>query len=88
MKSVKNKNYILTGEEVQLIEEFLKNKHCKKCPYEGAGVKSGIVAFLKSRPYSEHEESKKLLTKLNDEYRCVDRVMIPIKDMDKWLRDR
>jgi hypothetical protein len=41
--------YILTEEEIEIIEDFMKNKHCKKCVYEGGGVKSGILSFLRSR---------------------------------------
>lgn len=49
------KCYIIT-EEVQLIEDFLINEHCVKCPYEGGGVKSGIKAFIRSRPHSSAGE--------------------------------
>jgi len=48
--------YGLTEEEVKLIEYALKNKYCKKCPYEGAGVKSGISAFLRSHPLIQEKE--------------------------------
>lgn len=43
-------SYIITEELAELIESQLQNQHCKKCPYEGAGVNSGILSMLRSRP--------------------------------------
>ena len=44
--------YIITEEEVELIEEALKSEpECKPCPYEAAGFKQGVASFLRSHPY-------------------------------------
>jgi hypothetical protein len=42
--------FVITKEEVEIIEDSLQNDHCRKCPYEGGGIKSGIKAFIRSRP--------------------------------------
>jgi hypothetical protein len=44
------KEYIIDEELAELIEGQLTNKWCKRCPYEGGGINSGIKAHLRSRP--------------------------------------
>lgn len=69
--------YIITEEVVELIEGQLKNESCKKCPYEGGGVNSGILSFLRSNPYNPQAErdlphctSTELLLVAHDEWKC------------------
>jgi len=52
MTAQPQRKYTLIEEEVELIEDFLNNEHCVKCPYEGGGVKSGIKSFIRSRPHT------------------------------------
>jgi hypothetical protein len=58
--------YILTEEEVKLIEVCLKSEpECRKCPYEGEGFKSGVASFIRSRPHSNAQsERDKVLDEL------------------------
>ena len=56
MTTSPEKEYIITGEIAGLIWEQLHNKRCKKCPYEGAGINSGISEHLYSRPAKESSD--------------------------------
>lgn len=59
-------DFVICEEVVEHIESQLKNKHCKKCPYEGAGINSGILLYLRKIPLEVklREERKRLLDKL------------------------
>lgn len=54
------REYLLTEEEVEIIEDHLKNEHCRKCPYEGGGVKSGILHFIRSHPLVDDTSTRNL----------------------------
>lgn len=43
-------DFVISEEIIEHIESQLKNKHCKKCPYEGAGINSGILSYLRKVP--------------------------------------
>jgi hypothetical protein len=48
--------FIIDEELTELIEDCLHNVNCKPCPYEGGGIKSGILAHLRSHPYNPQAE--------------------------------